>query len=75
MSNRLSKVIRRIERLPEREQSSLARYLESHLNDVLDEAKWTESFAKSSRLLKKMSREVDAAISSGDVSPLDPDKL
>lgn len=75
MSERLNNVIKRIDGLPPAEQALLAEYLESHLDDVLDEARWQRSFARSSSLLRKMSEEVDVAIAGGDVDELKPGEL
>ena len=75
MSDRLSKFILRIEQLPDREQTMLAEYLHEHLDDVLDEARWQESFGRSGKLLHQMSLEVDDAIKHGAIAPLDPDEL
>jgi|GEM_PF-3512996 len=75
MSDRLNKFIQQLEQLPDRQRAMLADYLQDHLEVVLDEARWQESFAKLGKLLRQMSMEIDDAILNGDVAQLDPDKL
>src|SRR3954447_23117860 len=75
MVKQAADVLRRIESLPEAEQAILFDYLKRHLDDLLDEARWQESFERSPETLDKLSREVDAAIASSAVAPLYPDEL
>jgi hypothetical protein len=75
MVQQASEVLRAIESLPESEQAVLFEYLRRHLDDVLDEARWQQLWEQSPAALDAMSSEVDAAIASGDVAPLDPDEL
>jgi hypothetical protein len=75
MSDGLSKFIQRVEQLPDGEQNLLADYLQQHLDDVLDNARWEQSFGRSKTLFQKMRGEVDEAIRTDNVAPLDPDEL
>jgi hypothetical protein len=75
MVKQAAEVLKKIESLPETEQAALFEYLRHHLDDVLDEAQWQQSFERSPQTLDKLSAEVDAAIASDDVAPLDPDEL
>ena len=70
-----SQLILRLETLPDSEQAVLADYLQQHLPEVLDEARWQALIAKSDSLLDAMGAEVDLAIASGEIAPLDPDEL
>ena len=70
-----SQLILRLKTLPDSEQAVLADYLQQHLPEVLDEARWQALIAKSDSLLDAMGAEVDLAIASGEIAPLDPDEL
>ena len=75
MVQQATEVLRAIESLPEAEQALLFAYLKQHLDDVIDEARWQQSWEQSPAALDALSAEVDEAIAEGDVAPLDPDEL
>jgi hypothetical protein len=75
MSNAVTEIAATLEPLTEQDKQLLKKYLTAHLQDVLDEARWTESFEGSPQTLETPSAEVDQAIADHDVEPLDPDKL
>jgi hypothetical protein len=75
MTDRTSEIFKKIESLPAAEQGALAECLADHLEQVLDDARWTKLLEKSSETLDSLSAEVDQAIAAGDVAPLNPDKL
>lgn len=70
-----NELVRRLAALPDSEQAVLAEYLQQHLPEVLDEARWQALFAQSDSLLDAMGSEVDEAIARGEVALLGPEEL
>ena len=64
-------VLSAIALLPEAEQLLLFAYLKQHLHDVLKDARWEQSWAQSPSALDVLSAEVDTAIATGDIEPMD----
>lgn len=58
--------------LPDQEQDEAARFL---MDDIEDERRWAESFAKSGDLLARMAAEATADDEAGLTEPLDPESL
>ena len=75
MVSQTNELVRRLASLPDSEQAVLADYLQRHLPEVLDEARWQALFAESDSVLDGMGLEVDNAIAGGEVAPLDPEEL
>jgi hypothetical protein len=75
MVKQAEEFIRKMEALPAGEQEMVARFLDAHFLEVLDEARWREAFEKSGSVLDQMAAEVDEAIANGRVAALDPDEL
>jgi hypothetical protein len=68
-------VIQKIDALPPADREVLTRFLSTHFDEVLSEARWSQLFESSSSTLDAMVREVNEAIRNGDVAELDPDEL
>ena len=75
MVRQAADVIQRIESLPSTEQTVLARFLSTHFDDVLAEARWEDSVKSASEFLDQLATEVDLAIAKGQVKELDPEEL
>ena len=68
-------IIRKVDSLSDADQVLVASYLSSHFEEIVDDARWQESFSRSKTLFEKMGEEVDAAIRGGDVAPLNLEEL
>lgn len=68
MTRLLKELISRVERLPEDEQEALAAFM---LEELADEERWAESFARSSGVLSKLAADTRAEIRAGRTTPLD----
>jgi hypothetical protein len=75
MVKQAADVIQKIDSLPPGDQELLSRYLDTHFDEVLDEARWDQLLARSPAALDRFAAEVDEAIRSGDVAELNPDEL
>jgi hypothetical protein len=75
MTKRTAEVIRKIDALPPRDQEVVARFLDEHFEEVVDEARWQQLFERSPATLDQLAAEVDDAIGKGQVAELDPDEL
>jgi hypothetical protein len=75
MMNRTAEVFRKIDALPLKEQEVVAKFLDEHFDEVVDEARWQQLFDHSPATLDLLGAEVDDAIANGRVAALDPDEL
>jgi hypothetical protein len=75
MVRRATDIIHKIDSLPPGDQELLAKYLSTHFEDVLHEARWEQLFSQSPSTLDKLAAEVDTAISTRQVAELNPDEL
>jgi hypothetical protein len=75
MGNAVNQIVATLEPLTEQDKQLLKDYLIVHLQDVLDDARWSASFAQSPDTLDALAAEVDEAIARGDVQALDTDEL
>ena len=72
MTEMLDAAVARLAALPPHEQDRIANWL---LQELPDEELWDQRFAETQDLLGKLAAEARAERASGNVSPLDPDKL
>ena len=72
MTQALDAAIAKLETLPPEEQDRIARWL---LHELEDEARWSESFASSQDILKRMADEALADDAAGRTTPVDPDQM
>ena len=72
MTQLLQRALKQIEVLPDDEQDGIANLI---LCELEDDAKWHNSFARSSEKLAKLSAKVDDDIRAGRVSPIGIDEL
>ena len=72
MTQLLDDVIKKITKLPDAEQDALAALL---IDELEDEHRWDESFAKSQDKLAAMSAKVDEDVRAGRVTDIGIDEL
>lgn len=72
MSELLEYAISRLKTLPADEQDAIAAMI---LEELEDERRWDEAFARSPDLLAKLASEAMAEYRTGKTQELDPDKL
>ena len=72
MTQLLDDVIKKITKLPDAEQDALAALL---IDELEDEQRWDESFAKSQDKLAAMSAKVDEDVRAGRVTDIGIDEL
>jgi hypothetical protein len=68
-------IIKMLETLPEQLQDRVVEHLRDYIEDLRDEARWNESFSRTQGNLVAAARQARKAISEGEASPLDFDKL
>jgi hypothetical protein len=71
-SQLLEKVISKLKTLPTNEQDAIATMI---LDELEDERRWDESFARSPDLLAKLAAEAMTEYRAGKTQELDPEKL
>ena len=71
-TKRFEKVIDKVGKLPAEEQDALAEWI---LEELADEQRWQESFAKSQNSLEKMADKALQEHERGNTSPLDLSEL
>ena len=72
VTKRFEKVIDKVGKLPAEEQDALAEWI---LEELADEQRWQESFAKSQNKLEKMADKALQEHERGNTSPLDLSEL
>jgi DNA-binding protein H-NS len=72
VTKRFEKVIDKVGKLPAEEQDALAEWI---LEELADEQRWQESFAKSQNTLEKMADKALQEHERGNTSPLDLSEL
>lgn len=72
MTELLEYAISRLQTLPADEQNAIAAMI---LEELEDERRWDEAFARSSDLLAKLAGNAMAEFRAGKTEELDPDKL
>jgi hypothetical protein len=72
MTELLEKVISKLKTLPTNEQDAIATMI---LDELEDERRWDESFARSPDLLAKLAAEAMTEYRAGKTQELDPEKL
>ena len=72
MTKLLERAVKKVKALPEREQDAIAALI---LDELEDEARWDQAFARSRDALAKLGDEAVAENRSRKTKPLDPDKL
>jgi len=72
MTELLERAIAELAKLPEQDQDAIAWLI---LEEIEDERRWGESFARSQDVLARLADEARAELCSGRTQPLDPDEL
>jgi len=72
MTELLEQALAKLETLPHQEQDAIAAMI---LEELEDERRWDESFARSSNLLAKLAAEAMAEHRAGKTQELDPETL
>ena len=72
MTELLERAIAELAKLPEQDQDAIAWLI---LEEIEDERRWGESFARSQDVLARLADEARAELRSGRTQPLDPDEL
>jgi hypothetical protein len=72
MTKLLEKALAEIQKLSEQDQDSIAQII---LEEIEDERKWDEAFAKSQHKLSKIAEKVRADIKAGKVKKIGIDQL
>jgi hypothetical protein len=72
MTELLEQAISKLKTLPTSEQDAMASII---LQEIEDERRWDESFARSPDLLAKLAAEAMAEYHAGKTLPLDPETL
>lgn len=68
-------VTRMLETLPEQLQDRVLEHLRDYIEDLREEAQWSDSFSKTQGKLVAAARQARQAITEGRSAPLDTDKL
>ena len=74
MSAATATVLKMMESLPEPVQEQVLEHLQDYIEDMRDELKWTESFARSQDKLVAAAGKARAEVSQGLATPLDTDE-
>ena len=72
MTELLARAIARLQTLPESEQDAIAAMI---LEEIEDDRRWDESFARSPNLLAKLAASAMAEYRAGETQELDPETL
>ena len=72
MTKLLERAVKKVKALSERDQDAIAALI---LDELEDEARWDQAFARSRDALEKLGDEAAAENRSRKTKPLDPDKL
>lgn len=72
MTELLEQAIARLKNLPSNDQNAIATMI---LEEIEDDQRWDESFARSSDLLAKLATEAMAEYRAGKTQELDPETL
>lgn len=72
MSELLEHVLEKVKTLPDAEQDAIAAII---LEELKDEARWEEAFAKSQDALAKLAAEAMEEDRKGETEELDPDSM
>jgi hypothetical protein len=68
-------MIKMLETLPEQLQDRVLEHMREYVEDIKEEARWSESFSKTQGSLVAAAREARKAIAEGKATPLDIEKL
>lgn len=68
-------MIRLLETLPEPLQDRALEHMRDYIEDIRDEARWSESFSRTQGKLAAVARSARQEISEGKAAPLDTEKL
>jgi hypothetical protein len=68
-------MIKMLETLPEQLQDRVLEHMRDYVEDIKEEARWSESFSKTQGNLVAAAREARKAIAEGKATPLDIEKL
>lgn len=68
MPKLFDKAVAAVRKLPPDQQDTIGAII---LEEIADEARWAEKFAKTRHILEAMVAEADADIAAGEISPLE----
>lgn len=71
----LTTMIKMLESLPEPIQERVVEHMREYIEDIRDEAKWSESFSRTQSKLVAAARQARKEISEGKATPMDLKKL
>jgi len=68
-------IMKMLETLPEPLQDRVVEHVRDYIEDLRDEARWSESFSRTQEGLVEAARQTRKAIAGGEATPLDVDEL
>jgi len=74
-STAVATIVKMIEALPEPTQNQVVEHLREYLEDIRDERRWDETFAKTQAQLAAAARRAKEHIADGQAKPMDYDRL
>jgi hypothetical protein len=74
-SSAIETVVKMLETLPEPAQDRVVEHLRDYLEDLQDELRWDEAFARTQLQLSDAAQRAKRAIADGQAEPLDLDHL
>ncbi len=74
-STAVATIVKMIEALPEPTQNQVVEHLREYLEDIRDERRWDETFAKTQAQLAAAARRAKEQIADGQAKPMDYDRL
>jgi aspartate/glutamate racemase len=72
MTELLERAVKKVKSLPDSEQDAIATLI---LEELEDEIRWDQAFARSQDVLAKLAAEARDEVRAGKAEALDPDKL
>ncbi len=71
----MATMMKMLESLPEQIQERVLDHMREYIEDIRDEAKWSESFSRTQNKLVVAARQARKEIRDGEATPMDPKKL
>ncbi len=71
----MATMMKMLESLPEKIQERVLDHMREYIEDIRDEAKWSESFSRTQNKLVAAARQTRKEIREGKATPMDPKKL
>lgn len=70
----MATMMKMFESLPEQVQERVLDHMREYIEDIRDEARWSESFSRTQRKLVAAARQARKEVSEGKASPMDVKK-